>query len=80
MIHLGAFLLPVVPLLFLLVALLLGRCPGCEAIVRLSERLAAGSRPRPSAAAPSRPLQARSFAPRGGLLIGLARRPPPSPA
>jgi hypothetical protein len=79
----GAFLLPVVPLLFLLVALLLGRYPGCEAIVRLSERLASGSPDRSSAAPRSRlPKAPRSFAPGGGLLIalGLAQRPPPLPA
>jgi hypothetical protein len=76
----GAFLLPVVPLLFLLVALLLGRYPGHEAIVRLSERITArrGSGPaRPSC--PHLPKAPRSFAPGGGLLIalGLAQRPPP---
>ena len=41
-----AFLLPAVPLLVLLAALLLGRYPGHEAIVRLSERIAACPRPR----------------------------------
>jgi hypothetical protein len=79
----GAFLLPVVPLLFLLVALLLGRYPGCEAIVRLSERIAARSRPKAfGAARPRLPQAPRSFAPGGGLLIalGLAQRPPPLPA
>jgi hypothetical protein len=78
--QLGAFFLPVVPLLVLLASLLLGRYPGHETIVRLSERLAARSRPRrgavPRARAPRPP---RSFAPAGGLLIalGLAQRPPP---
>jgi hypothetical protein len=78
--ELGAFFLPVVPLLFLLVALLLGRYPGHEAIVRLSERLAARLRPRRGTAArPRSPHPPRSFAPGGGLLIalGLAQRPPP---
>ena len=65
--ELGAFLLPVVPLLALLACLLLGRYPGCEAIVRLSERIAAarrcrlaGAEPRDAAAAraPSRPAAA----------------------
>jgi hypothetical protein len=74
------FLLPALPLLALLATLLLGRYPGCEAVVRLSERLArhgesshGGARP---AALPNAP---RSFAPSGGLLIalGLAQRPPP---
>ncbi|MEZ5077375.1 MAG: hypothetical protein R2725_08035 [Solirubrobacterales bacterium] len=79
MTQLGALLLPAVPLLILLVALLLGRYPGCEAIVRLSERIAGGSaRPsRPArAAAPPRP---RSFAPNGGLLLAVSfsgRAPP----
>jgi hypothetical protein len=76
----GAFLLPVVPLLFLLVALLLGRYPGCEAIVRLSERITSrpGARDRVPPRA-RRPLALRTAAPTGGLLIalGLARRPPP---
>jgi hypothetical protein len=80
MTELGAFLLPVVPLLALLAFLLLGRYPGCDAIVRLSERIAARSRPRAvSAARPRRPRAPRSFAASGGLLIalGLAQRPPP---
>jgi hypothetical protein len=78
--ELGAFLLPAVPLLVLLICLLCGRYPGCEAIVRLSERIAArsGSR-RDRATRPQPPLRPRSFAPGGGLLIalGLAQRPPP---
>jgi hypothetical protein len=80
--QLGAILLPAVPLLILLAALLLGRYPGCEAVVRLSERIAARSR-RParsvSAAAPPRP---RSFAPAGGLLlaVSLSGRAPPASA
>jgi hypothetical protein len=77
----GAFLLPAVPLLGLLLFLLLGRYPGCETIVRLSERIAA--RGRRAARATRRqllPLPPRSFAPGGGLLIalGLAQRPPPA--
>jgi hypothetical protein len=78
--ELGAFLLPAVPLLALLVCLLLGRYPGCEAIVRLSERLAAGPCPERGGASGSQPpLRPRSFAPGGGLLIALslAQRPPP---
>lgn len=80
---LAAFLLPAVPLLGLLAFLLLGRYPGCEAIVRLSERIAArAGRPRRVAARPRLPKPPRSFAPSGGLLIalGLAQRPPPLPA
>jgi hypothetical protein len=79
----GAFLLPIVPLLFLLVALLLGRYPGHEAIIRLSERIAARRRSETAAAArPSLPQARHSFAPGGGLLIALslAQRPPPLPA
>jgi hypothetical protein len=81
--ELGAFLLPVVPLLALLLFLLLGRYPGCEAIVRLSERIAAGERGARGRPRRQRlPLPPRSFAPAGGLLIalGLAQRPPPAPA
>lgn len=83
MTELGAFLLPAVPLLALLAFLLLGRYPGCEAIVRLQERIAARSGSKLLAAARSRlPLPPASFAPGGGLLIalGLAQRPPPPPA
>ena len=83
MTELGAFLLPAVPLLALLVCLLFGRYPGCEAIVRLSERIAARLRARRAATAARRsPLRPRSFAPGGGLLIALslAQRPPPLPA
>jgi hypothetical protein len=78
--ELGAFLLPAVPLLALLVSLLLGRYPGCDAIVRLSERIAAcvrdlraGTTHRPP------PLRPRAFAPGGGLLLALSlsgRAPP----
>jgi hypothetical protein len=81
--QLGAFFLPVVPLLVLLASLLFGRYPGHEAIVRLSERLAARAKPRRTAARrPRAPRPPRSFAPAGGLLIalGLAQRPPPLPA
>lgn len=81
MTELGAFFLPVVPLLVLLVFLLLGRYPGCDAIVRLSERIAARGSARAAAATarPRAPRAPRSFAPGGGLLIalGLAQRPPP---
>jgi len=71
-------LIAALPLLLLLAALLLGHYPGCDAIVRLSERIAAPHR-RTSSAGCRRPLPPRSFAPSGGLLIafGLAQRPPP---
>lgn len=73
------FLLPALPLLALLLTLLLGHYPGCEAIVRLSERIARYSEPRQGVARFALPKPPRSFAPAGGLLIalGLAQRPPP---
>ena len=77
------FLLPALPLLGLLLTLLLGHYPGCEAIVRLAERIAASGHPDlgPSSrrAAPHRP---RSFAPAGGLLLALSLsgRAPPAAA
>jgi hypothetical protein len=80
MTELGAFLLPLAPLLVLLVFLLLGRYPGCDAIVRLGDRLAAVAAAVPRVARrPRRPVPPRAFAPRGGLLIalGIAQRPPP---
>jgi len=80
MAQLVTFLLPALPLLALLLTLLLGRYPGCEAIVRLSERLSShgGSRHDGARQATLRK-PPRSFAPSGGLLIalGLAQRPPP---
>ena len=75
-----AFLLPALPLLALLAMLLLGRYPGCEAIVRIARWIDASRRPRlgtaPPAAAPRR---SSSFAPGGGLLLALSlsgRAPP----
>jgi hypothetical protein len=81
--ELAAFLLPAVPLLALLVMLLFGRYPGCEAIVRLSERIAAWRRPRLGVSGrrpPSRRLP--SFAAAGGLLLALSLsgRAPPAAA
>ena len=74
------FFLPAVPLLGLLAMLLLGRYPGCEAIVRLSDRLAArrGNKPTAPQRAPL-PKPPPAFAPAGGLLLALghAQRPPP---
>ena len=78
--QLVTFLLPALPLLSLLLTLLLGRYPGCEAIVRLSERIASRSREdRTTTRHSALPKPPRSFAPAGGLLIalGLAQRPPP---
>jgi hypothetical protein len=78
MTELGAFLLPVVPLLLLLVCLLAGRYPGCDAIVRLAERFAPRAELAPMAS-PVQPAPPRLRAASGGLLIafGLAQRPPP---
>jgi hypothetical protein len=80
--ELVAFLLPALPLLGLLLTLLLGHYPGCEAIVRLSERIAARRRTRDAIRRPALPKPPRASAPAGGLLIalGLAQRPPPLPA
>jgi len=80
--ELVTFLLPALPLLGLLLTLLLGHYPGCEAIVRLSERIAARRRRRDADRRPILPKPPRAFAPAGGLLIalGLAQRPPPLPA
>ncbi len=83
MTELVTFLLPAVPLLALLLALLFGRYPGCEAIVRLSERIAASRRPQLRAAARRRPThRPPSFARRGGLLLALSLsgRAPPAAA
>ncbi len=83
MTDLVTFLLPALPLLGLLAALLLGRYPGCEAIVRLSQRIAVGDRRgRGADRRQALPKPPRAFAPAGGLLIalGLAQRPPPLPA
>ena len=73
------FLLPALPLLALLAALLFGHYPGCEAIVRLSERIAAPPGTRDALRRSTLPKPPRAFAPAGGLLIalGLAQRPPP---
>ncbi|MGN6586137.1 MAG: hypothetical protein ACTHKT_01530 [Solirubrobacterales bacterium] len=82
MTQLVTFLLPALPLLALLLTLLFGHYPGCEAIVRLSERIAGDRRTRDASRRPALPKPPRSFAPAGGLLIALghAQRPPPLPA
>lgn len=76
------FLLPVLPLLGLLATLLLGRYPGCDAIVRFSEWIARSTGRGRGAFGSALPKPPRSFAPGGGLLIalGLAQRPPPRAA
>lgn len=74
------FAIAAVPLLLLLVALLLGRYPGCEAALRLAERFASRVRRGLTAVRNSiRPRPPASHAAHGGLLIafGLAQRPPP---
>ncbi len=67
-----------IPLLLLLGSLLLGVYPGCEAIVRLSQRIASRPRSRQASGQALPVAPALRFA-AGGLLIafGLARRPPP---
>jgi hypothetical protein len=72
-------LIALAPLFVLLAALLLGRYPGCEAIVRLGERFGVDARPR-GAQAQARPAAPVFRAPSGGLLLalGFATRPPPS--
>lgn len=82
MIAAAAFLLPVVPLLGLLAFLLLGRYPGCEAIVRLSDRIAARGRRRGTVSTSRRPLRPPTRAASGGLLLAfaLSGRAPPAPS
>jgi hypothetical protein len=72
------FAIAAVPLLLLVVSLLFGLYPGCEAMVRLAERI--GARPRPAKATRQRqPAAAPTKVASGGLLIafGHAQRPPP---
>jgi hypothetical protein len=74
------FAIAAIPLLLLLVALLLGRYPGCEVAMRLAERIDSRARREATTASNSRrPRPLASRAPHGGLLIafGLAQRPPP---
>ena len=74
------FAIAAIPLLLLLVALLLGRYPGCEAAMWLAERIASRARHRATTASSSRrPHLPASRAAHGGLLIAfsLAQRPPP---
>jgi len=72
------FVLPAVPLLLLVVSLLWGVYPGCDAIVRLAERIASRRRRR-VVDRQFRPVRRWSFSASGGLLIAFARaeRPPP---
>lgn|GEM_PF-585630 len=72
-----AIVLPAVPLLLLLASLVWGVYPGCEAIVRLAERIE--RRRQPPLVRSPRPVRPWSFSASGGLLIAFARaeRPPP---
>jgi hypothetical protein len=74
------FAIAAVPLLLLVFALLVGRYPGCEAAMRLAERIASRTPTKVTLAPSSRPPRPPVMrAPHGGLLIafGLAQRPPP---
>jgi hypothetical protein len=74
------FAVAAVPLLLLLVALLLGRYPGCDAALRLAERIASWVGSRPTATSNSRrPHPPASYSVGGGLLLacGLSGRAPP---
>ncbi|HEU5104611.1 MAG TPA: hypothetical protein VFU11_02095 [Solirubrobacterales bacterium] len=78
MAELLTFLLPALPLLALLATLLLGHYPGCEAIVRLSERIAGRRALRGASKRPRTP-RFPTFARSGGLLLALSlsgRAPP----
>ncbi len=73
-------LIAAAPLILLLGSLLLGHYPGCEAIVRISERIAAPASP---AGPRSSPLRRRRFwssaAASGGLLLALRPFGPGAP-
>ena len=71
-------LLASIPLLLLVASLRAGVYPGCEAIVRISERIASRVRGGVAESQPT-PRRPRSRAASGGLLIafGHAQRPPP---
>jgi hypothetical protein len=73
------FVIAAAPLLLLLGLLLAGIYPGCETILRLTERLSPTRVARSAVRRARRPDPPSSFAPRGGLLIALGRaqRPPP---
>jgi hypothetical protein len=80
--ELVTFLLPALPLLALLLALLVGRYPGCEAIVRLSERIAALRSPRLGTTGRRPGHRPPSLVRGGGLLLALSLsgRAPPAAA
>jgi hypothetical protein len=66
------------PLMLLVVALLFGHYPGCDAIVRFAERIGSRLQARTTKSQP-RPRAPRVSVASGGLLIalGVASRPPP---
>lgn len=70
--------LALLPLTLLVVSLLFGHYPGCDAIVRLAERIGSRLRARAAKSQP-RPRAPRAGVASGGLLIalGVATRPPP---
>lgn len=75
------FAIAAIPLLLLLVALLLGRYPGCEAALRLAERIASWTRAAATRAGNlARPRLPVSHGARGGLLLAfsLSGRAPPA--
>jgi len=75
------FLIAAVPLLLLIAALLLGRYPGCEAAMRLAERIASRTRSVATVAGNwRRPGPPASHAAQGGLLLafGFSGRAPPA--
>jgi len=75
------FVIAAVPLLLLVVSLLFGLYPGCEAAMRLAERIASRARSNPTVARNwRRPRPPASHAARGGLLLafGLSGRAPPA--
>ncbi len=72
------FAVAALPLLLLVGSLLFGLYPGCEAMVRLADRI--GAAPKHAEATSQRqPASPSAHAARGGLLIafGHAQRPPP---
>jgi hypothetical protein len=74
------FLIAAVPLLLLVASLLLGRYPGCEAAMRLAERIASRARTKVTATGNwRRPRLPASRVAQGGLLLAfsLSGRAPP---
>jgi hypothetical protein len=75
-----AVVLPVVPLLLLVASLLFGFYPGCEAAMRIAERIASRAGRHAAAAIDAlRPPLPPSHAAHGGLLLAfsLSGRAPP---